>query len=69
MLERHDLEKGNKILLPPSVLNTLSASNLPYPMIFCVQNTYLNKQTYVGVLEFIAPEGTCYIPFWMFTML
>ncbi|KAL4470151.1 hypothetical protein ABPG72_009076 [Tetrahymena utriculariae] len=69
MLERDDLEKGNKILLPPTVLNTLSASNLPYPMIFCVQNTYLNKQTYVGVLEFIAPEGTCYIPFWMFQML
>ena len=38
-------------------------------MIFCLQNPLLSKQTYCGVLEFVAEEGNCYIPKWMFKML
>lgn len=42
---------------------------MPHPMIFCIHNTINNKKTYVGVLEFVAPEGHCYLPFWMYQML
>ena len=38
-------------------------------MIFCIQNPLLGKLTYCGVLEFVAEEGNCYIPKWMFKML
>lgn len=36
-------------------------------MIFCLKNGA--KMTYCGVLEFVAEEGLCYIPNWMFKML
>jgi len=36
-------------------------------MIFCLKNG--SKMTYCGVLEFVAEEGLCYIPTWMFKML
>lgn len=48
--------------MPPSALNVLANQNLPYPMMFCLQNTFLNRQTYVGVLEFIADEGIIQLP-------
>ena len=43
----------------------LANQNVPNPMIFCIQNTFLNKMTYVGVLEFVADEGTCILPNWV----
>lgn len=36
-------------------------------MVFCLKNG--SKMTYCGVLEFVAEEGLCYIPNWMFKML
>lgn len=36
-------------------------------MIFCLKNG--SKMTYCGVLQFVAEEGLCYIPNWMFKML
>lgn len=38
-------------------------------MVFCLQNPSAGKLTYCGVLEFVAEEGNCYIPKWMFKML
>ncbi len=39
-------------------------------MIFCIKNSVdSSKLTYCGVLEFVAEEGICYIPNWMFKML
>ena len=35
-------------------------------MIFRLTNTVNNKIIYVGVLEFIAEEGTCVVPNWLF---
>lgn len=37
------------------------------PFVFCLKNG--SKLTYCGVLEFVAEEGLCYIPNWMFKML
>lgn len=57
------------MLLPPSALNVLAIQTVPNPMIFCIQNMFLNKQTYVGVLEFVAEEGICILPTQIFQNL
>ncbi|KAH8741832.1 ubiquitin fusion degradation protein (UFD1) [Cryptosporidium ryanae] len=62
---RDELESGNKILLPPSALNMLARRNITWPMLFQVSNPLKNKFTHSGVLEFVAEEGTCYMPYWM----
>ncbi|KAK6588197.1 ubiquitin fusion degradation (UFD1) double Psi beta barrel fold [Cryptosporidium xiaoi] len=62
---RDELESGNKILLPPSALNQLARRNITWPMLFQVSNPSKNKLTHSGVLEFVAEEGTCYMPYWM----
>lgn len=60
-----DLEKGNKILLPQSALDTLARVNVTWPMLFEVSNNRTGRRTHCGVLEFIADEGTCNLPYWM----
>ena len=62
---REDLKKGNKIILPTSALSELAHLKITYPMTFRVVNPQLKKKTYCGVLEFIAEEGCCYMPYWM----
>lgn len=62
---RDDLEKGNKILLPQSVLGEISKGVMPQPMIFRINSMRTKKTTYVGVLEFVAPEDTCILPLWV----
>ena len=64
-LDREELEKGNKILLPDSALGTLARMNVTWPMLFSLSNEALNRVTYGGVLEFTAEEGSCYIPYWV----
>ena len=56
-------------MLPPSALNQLAIQQVPNPMIFCIQNMFLNKQTYVGVLEFVAQEGIVIMPTQIFQNL
>lgn len=68
-LGRDDLEAGNKILLPPSILHNLSQYRLPQPMMFTLQNTILGNSTNVGVLEFTADNGVCILPNWLFEQL
>lgn len=69
---REDIDKGDKILLPSTALNELyhliSGRNKA-PMVFCLQNPLGGRTTYCGVLEFVAEEGNCYVPKWMFKML
>lgn len=60
-----DIQKGDKILLPPSAFDTLARLQVDYPMLFKLSSSVDNKTTHSGVLEFTAEEGTCYIPFWM----
>eukprot|EP01070_Trichotokara_eunicae_P000134 Trichotokara_eunicae@DN10344_c0_g1_i1.p1 len=62
---KDELEKGNKLLLPASALASLARMNISWPMLFEVVNQGKNRSTHSGVLEFIAEEGTCYMPYWM----
>lgn len=63
--ERVDVQKGGKIILPPSALDQLTRLNIQYPMLFKLTNTVSGRETHCGVLEFIADEGYMYIPYWM----
>jgi len=62
---KEDLEKGNKIILPQSALDHLARLNISYPMLFEVCNPNTERRTHVGVQEFMAEEGTCYLPYWL----
>lgn len=53
------------VIMPPSALDQLTRLNIEYPMLFKITNRKLERQTHVGVLEFIADEGKIYIPYWM----
>uniref|UniRef100_U5EN67 Ubiquitin fusion degradation protein 1 homolog n=1 Tax=Corethrella appendiculata TaxID=1370023 RepID=U5EN67_9DIPT len=63
--ERHDVENGGKIIMPPSALDQLTRLNVEYPMLFKLTNQQRNRSTHSGVLEFVADEGKIYIPYWM----
>merc|ERR1712187_486549 len=66
---KEDLEKGNKIVLPPSALDHLARLNISYPMLFEISNPALGGKTHCGVQEFVAEEGTCNVPYWMMSNL
>ncbi|KXJ29206.1 Ubiquitin fusion degradation protein 1-like [Exaiptasia diaphana] len=63
--EREDVERGGKIIMPPSALDTLTRLNIVYPMLFKLTNKKINRSTHCGVLEFVADEGKIYLPYWM----
>lgn len=62
---RDDIDKCNKIILPSSALDTLARLNISYPMLFELNNERDHRKSHCGVLEFVAEEGTCYLPFWL----
>lgn len=62
--ERSDVEKGGKIIMPPSALDHLTRLNIVYPMLFKLTNVSKNRITHSGVLEFVADEGKVYLPYW-----
>jgi len=55
--------QGDKIILPPSILEILIELEVQYPMTFEIVTN--DKKTHCGVLEFTAEEGTCCIPAWI----
>lgn len=63
--EREDVERGGKIIMPPSALDHLTQLNITYPMLFKVTNRKINRVSHCGVLEFVADEGNVYLPRWM----
>ncbi|XP_057657103.1 ubiquitin fusion degradation protein 1 homolog isoform X2 [Diorhabda carinulata] len=63
--ERQDVERGGKIIMPPSALEQLTRLNINYPMLFKLVNKKTNRTTHCGVLEFVADEGKVYLPLWM----
>uniref|UniRef100_A0A1A9Z2R9 Ubiquitin fusion degradation protein 1 homolog n=1 Tax=Glossina pallidipes TaxID=7398 RepID=A0A1A9Z2R9_GLOPL len=63
--ERQDLDNGGKIIMAPSALDALTRFNVEYPMLFKLINVEKDRQSHAGVLEFVADEGNCYLPFWM----
>ncbi|XP_071719630.1 uncharacterized protein [Rutidosis leptorrhynchoides] len=64
-IEKSHLEKGDKIIMPPSALDRLAYLQIDYPMLFELRNPSASKVSHCGVLEFIADEGLIYIPYWM----
>ncbi|XP_010521864.1 PREDICTED: ubiquitin fusion degradation protein 1 homolog isoform X2 [Tarenaya hassleriana] len=64
-IEKAHLEKGDKIIMPPSALDRLASLHIEYPMLFELSNISAEKVTHCGVLEFIADEGLVYLPYWM----
>ncbi|XP_064461082.1 ubiquitin recognition factor in ER-associated degradation protein 1-like [Ornithodoros turicata] len=63
--ERQDVERGGKIIMPPSALDHLTRLNIVYPMLFKLTNTKSQRESHCGVLEFVADEGKVYLPYWM----
>merc|ERR1719482_899169 len=61
--DKPQLEEGDKVLLPTSAFEQLARLQIEYPMLFELRSA--RGRTHCGVLEFTAPEGNCYVPFWM----
>ena len=70
--DRPDLESGNKILLPTRILEQITDDhhgNLPYPLCFSISTLRTKRTVYTGVLEFLAPDDSVVMPFWLFSEL
>lgn len=63
-IDKSDLERGDKIVLPPSALDTLARLNITFPMLFQVESRE-GRKTHCGVQEFIAEEGHANLPYWL----
>ncbi|BAT91850.1 hypothetical protein VIGAN_07048700 [Vigna angularis var. angularis] len=64
-IDKSHLEKGDKIIMPPSALDRLASLHIEYPMLFQLINPSAERVTHCGVLEFVADEGIIYIPYWV----
>jgi ubiquitin fusion degradation protein 1 len=64
-IEKFNNCKGDKILLPASILENISNSEVKWPLIFEIFNKKSGKKTHCGVLEFTSDEGCAYLPYWM----
>lgn len=62
-----DKENGDKIILPSSSMEKLAGMRVQYPMQFEIRNESVEplRRTHVGVLEFTAPEGQMFVPYWI----
>merc|ERR1711972_220273 len=68
--DKESANYGGKILLPPSALDHLMRmDNIEYPMMFKLVNKSKNMETHAGVLEFTAPSGKVFLPYWMMRRL
>ncbi|KAF1322245.1 Ubiquitin fusion degradation protein, partial [Globisporangium splendens] len=47
------------------VSSIIARLHIEYPMLFKVINEGANRHSHCGVLEFSAPEGSCFMPYWM----
>ena len=65
--DKADKENGDKILLPISAFTKLASMRVQYPMQFEIRNENVDppRRTHVGVLEFTAPEGQMFVPYWI----
>lgn len=62
--ERESINHGGKVIMPPSALDKLTRLHITYPMLFELENGAVGRTSHAGVLEFIAEEGRCYLPYW-----
>lgn len=64
-----EMEQGDKIILPESALEALARLDVEYPMLFQLKNKSNGNVTHCGVLQFSAPEGNAFVPYWMMSNL
>lgn len=64
-IEKFNNCKGDKILLPASILESISNKDVKWPLIFEILNKESGRKTHCGVLEFTSDEGCAYLPYWM----
>ncbi|XVE79564.1 hypothetical protein DITRI_Ditri14bG0068700 [Diplodiscus trichospermus] len=64
-IDKAHLEKGDKVIMPPSALDRLASLHVEYPMLFELTNAPAERVSHCGVLEFVADEGMIYLPYWM----
>jgi len=67
--DRTSTDHGGKIFLPASALDKLTTLHITYPMLFELINGAKSTRSHSGVLEFIAEEGRCYLPYWIMKVL
>ncbi|KAF8402934.1 hypothetical protein HHK36_011027 [Tetracentron sinense] len=65
VINKLHLDKGDKIVMPPSALNRLASLRIDYPMLFQLYNPSSGRVSHCGVLEFTADEGLVFLPSWM----
>lgn len=63
-IDKSELERGDKIVLPPSALDRLARLNITFPMLFQVESRD-GRKTHCGVQEFSAEEGHANLPYWL----
>jgi len=69
VINRHDLEAGSRLVLPPSVLQGTTQAGATTPLLFEICSEAGVCRTHGGVLEFTAPDQMCYVPSWMLRQL
>ncbi|KAH9289920.1 hypothetical protein KI387_034037 [Taxus chinensis] len=65
LINKTQLESGNKVIMPPSALDRLAVLHIDYPMLFELQNPSTGRISHCGVLEFTSEEGKLFMPNWM----
>lgn len=51
--------------MPTSALDDLSRRQIQMPMMFQLTCNTTGLKTHVGVIEFVADEGRCFVPHWV----
>ncbi|ETW05882.1 hypothetical protein, variant 2 [Aphanomyces invadans] len=71
-VDKPDLEFGDKVILPPNVLVEIQRLKIPLPLLFKLTSSHASSSEccqYCGVMEFSAPVGQMYAPYWMMQQL
>ncbi|XWS71675.1 hypothetical protein CRYUN_Cryun03dG0158900 [Craigia yunnanensis] len=64
-IDKAHLEKGDKVIIPPSALDRLASLHVEYPMLVKLTSAPAERVSHCGVLEFVADESLIYLPYWM----
>ena len=65
-VDRAELDKGDKIILPPSALDRLSQiGDLDFPMLFNIENVKEKTKTHCGVRRIYRRRRRVLSPYWM----
>ncbi|KAH9107842.1 hypothetical protein AeMF1_016888 [Aphanomyces euteiches] len=69
-IDKPDLEIGDKVILPSKTLLEIQCLKIPLPLLFKLTSPTLPTLCqYGGVMEFSAPDGQMYAPYWMMDAL